>query len=118
MIELQPSIKSITLNGIKLCITHTEKKVGGSTSSASAWALSLVRLSSCPDDWNPIHACDLQSWGALLACRRVPIVHHLCGDDGIECKSSDESVENKWIIDFLDSGEDTGKGSDEEVEDL
>jgi hypothetical protein len=55
---------------------------------------------------------------ALLVGWCVPVIDHLDSKDGVECEASDESVEDQWIIDFLEGCKDPGKGSSEIVEDL
>lgn len=69
-------------------------------------------------DWCTINACDLQSWCTLLAAAGIPVIDHLSGEDGVEGESSDEAVQNEWVVDFLYGREDAGERSGEEVEDL
>lgn len=56
--------------------------------------------------------------GGLAAAWAVPVVDHLCSQDGIKHKASDEAVQNQFVVDFLQGGEDAGKRSHEVVEDL
>lgn len=50
--------------------------------------------------------------------RGIPVPKHLSGEDDVEGESSDESVQNELVVDFLESGEDARQGTGEIVEDL
>lgn len=54
----------------------------------------------------------------LLGRRRIPIVHDLEEENGVEGETSNEAVEDKRIVDFLEGREDTGEGTEEVVDDL
>ena len=56
--------------------------------------------------------------GRLLAGRRLPVKNHLQREDGVEGEAGDEAVEDDFVGDFLQGGEDAGEGAEEVGEDL
>ena len=56
--------------------------------------------------------------GRLLAGRGLPVQDHLQSKDGVESETSDEAVEDDFVGDFLQGGEDAGEGAEEVGEDL
>lgn len=54
---------------------------------------------------------------SILARGAVPVPDHLDREDGIERETGDEAVQNQWVGDFLEGGEDAGEGAEEVVED-
>lgn len=56
--------------------------------------------------------------GRLLASGRIPVQDHLQGEDGVEREAGDEAVEDDFVGDFLQGGEDAGEGAEEVGEDL
>jgi len=56
--------------------------------------------------------------GRLLAGRRAPVENHLQREDGVEGEAGDEAVEDDFVGDFLQGGEDAGEGAEEVGEDL
>jgi len=56
--------------------------------------------------------------GRLLTGGRVPVQDHLQGEDGVEREAGDEAVEDDFVGDFLQGGEDAGEGAEEVGEDL
>ena len=55
---------------------------------------------------------------ALGLAGRVPVVYHLESQNCIECKTSDESVQDKFVVYFLEGSENSGKGTSEVIENL
>lgn len=60
----------------------------------------------------------LATCGLLLRHRTIPVVQHLGGKDHVESKTSNEAVEDKLVVNFLEGGKDAGEGASEIVEDL
>jgi hypothetical protein len=60
----------------------------------------------------------LRFGGSLLGCCTVPVIEHLKGDDGIECESGDEAVQDELIVHFLEGSKDARQGAEEVVENL
>lgn len=56
--------------------------------------------------------------GRLLAGGRFPVQDHLQGEDGVEREAGDEAVEDDFVGDFLQGGEDAREGAEEVGEDL
>lgn len=50
--------------------------------------------------------------------RNVPVVHHLESKNDVEGETSNESVEDEFIIHLLDCGVDSGEGANEVTKDL
>lgn len=55
---------------------------------------------------------------SLLGRWAVPVNEHLKGEDGVECESSHEAVENELVVHFLEGGKDARQGAEEVVENL
>jgi hypothetical protein len=58
----------------------------------------------------------------LALCRlgrgAVPVVGHLGGEDSVEHEASDEAIQDKRVVDFLQRGEDARERAKEVVDDL
>lgn len=53
----------------------------------------------------------------LLGLRRaLPVVDHLCRQDNVQDKPSNESIQNELVVNFLQRSKDPRKGTDEVVE--
>ena len=55
---------------------------------------------------------------SVLRGGRVPVVHDLQEENKVERKASNEAVEDEWVVDFLEGGEDARGGTEEVVDDL
>jgi hypothetical protein len=54
----------------------------------------------------------------VLGRRRIPVVYDLEEENSVEGEASNEAVEDKRIVDFLEGSKDTGEGAKEVVDNL
>lgn len=54
----------------------------------------------------------------FLGGGRVPVVHDLAEEDGVEGETRNEAVQDEGIVDFLEGGEDAREGAKEVIDDL
>lgn len=57
-------------------------------------------------------------FSGLLAGRRLPVHEHLERKNSVEDEAGDETIEDDFVGDFLQSREDAGEGAEEVGEDL
>jgi len=56
--------------------------------------------------------------GCVLARGRVPVDHHLQGEDDVQHQAGEETIEDDGVVDFGEGGEDSRERAEEVGEDL